>query len=96
VAINRNLPWHDSSLLSADDLTLAALSSAALLARAVAVRGRFGWTITVTAAETKWRAARTVHRERSREADFVVTRALELAREIQRGERPWKLHLKQR
>lgn len=91
VAICRNLPWHDSSLLSADDLTLSALSAAALLARAVGVRGRFGWAITVTAAETRWRAVRIVYRERSRDADFVVGRAMELACEIQRGERPWKL-----
>jgi hypothetical protein len=50
-------------------------------------------TITVTAAQSKWRAAGIVYRERSRDADFVVSRAMELAREIQRGERPQKLRL---
>src|SRR5882762_4407660 len=77
VAICRNLPWPDSSLAAADDLTLTAISAAALLARAVSVRGRTGWTITVTAAETQWRA------------DRVVDRALDLAGSVQRGERPW-------
>jgi len=91
VAICRNLLWHDSSLLSADDLALSALSTAALVARAVAARGRFGWTIMVSTPETKWRANRTVHRERSRDADVVANRALALARAIQRGERPWTL-----
>ena len=69
----------------------SAISAAALLGRAIAARGRFGWTITVTAAETKWRAARTVYRERSRDAEFVIDQAIDLAREIQRGGRPWKL-----
>jgi hypothetical protein len=40
VAICRNLPWHDSSLLSADDLALSALSAAALVARAAPPRTR--------------------------------------------------------
>jgi hypothetical protein len=91
VAICRNLPWHDSSLLSADDLALSALSAAALVARVVAARGRFGWTIMVSAPETTWRASRTVYRERSRDADVVANRALDLARAIQQGERPWTL-----
>jgi hypothetical protein len=89
VAICRNLPWHDSSLAAADELTLTAISAAALLVRAVSVRGRTGWTITVAATETQWRAARVVYRERSRNADFVVDHALDLARGVQRGERPW-------
>jgi len=91
VAICRNRPWPDSSLLSADDLALSALSAAAVVARAVAARGRFGWTITVSAPESKWRANRAVYRERSRDADVVANRALDLARAIQRGERPWTL-----
>lgn len=91
VAIRRNLPWRGSSLLSGSDLTMTAISAAALLARAISARGRFGWTITVTAPETKWHAACTVYRERSRDAEFVVDQAMDLAREIQRGGRPWKL-----
>ncbi len=85
VAICRNLPWRGSSLLSGRDLTMTAISAAALLARAISARGRFGWTITVAAAETEWRAARTVYRERSRDAEFVVDQAIDLAREIRGG-----------
>jgi hypothetical protein len=91
VAICRDLPWHDTTLLSADDLTLAAISAAALLARTVAVQARVGWTITITASPTKWRTSRTIYRERSRDAEFVVNRAIELASELQRGRRPWTL-----
>ena len=91
VAICRNLPRLGSARLSGGDLTMTAISAAALVARAISARGRFGWTITVTSAETKWRAARAVYRERSRDAEFVAGRAIDLAREIQRGGRPWKL-----